>query len=456
MNSLRPLITVGFLAIVGLFLYMKINETEPVIPEAALEWNLSDDVEVGGMDGGGLAQFEPQIVDQSAAAPVPTTTAPAYGASPSFESAPPFNASTQSEPPPAFDPNAALPEFDEPAANQEVKSAQAEPQTETDTNATATPPLPPLPALPSAENRYDTVETNTQPSQTQASASQSAAQAPSEKLSSAPAETVDSKVAPDFATQSPVTPTESFPATGAAAENQASLFSTARLNVQAALDRGELSQALLLLSDWYGDPSLSESEAAEVQELLSQLAGSVIYSTEHRLESPYLVQAGEQLEDIAQKFNVPWQLLAKINGIADPEKLQPGQQLKVIRGPFTAKIDLSSQTLVLMLDRRYAGKFPLDFAPSTSVEAGYWVVDQKLLTPGDVGITGAASSTATEDKSILLKSSEPGVNQVAILRGTTPAAGSADTAGRVIQLKNADVHDVYDILSLGSQVIIRR
>lgn len=448
MNSLRPLITIGFLAIVGLFLYMKINETEPVIPEAALEWNLSENIEIGGMSGGGLAQFEPQIVDKSTTAP--TTTAPSFGSAPSFAAAPPYNASIKSEAPPAFNPNASLPELNASAAKGPSTTTQAQPKS--DSPITATPSMPPLPALPPAANNYGSASSADLSSVGITSQPPNSQQAAIKAESAAPSDTANTTLAPDFAAQSPITPTESFPPAGVPGANQTSLFSTARVNVQAALDRGELSQALLLLSDWYGDPSLSESEAAEVQELLSQLAGSVIYSTEHRLESPYLVQAGERLEDIAQKFDIPWQLLAKINGIADPGQLQPGQQLKVVKGPFTARIDLSNHTLVLMLDRRYAGRFPLDFAPSTSIEAGYWVVDQKLLTPGDVGISAAA----TEEKSILLKSSEPGVNQVTILRGATPSAGSAETAGRVIELQSADVQDVYDILSLGSQVIIRR
>ncbi|TWU30420.1 LysM peptidoglycan-binding domain-containing protein [Bythopirellula polymerisocia] len=449
MNSLRPLITIGFLAIVGLFLYMKINETEPVIPEAALEWNLSEDIEIGGMDGGGLAQFAPQIVDQNTTAPVASSAAPAFGAAPSFESAPPYDANSRSEAPPAFNPNAPLPEYDAPSVVE-----QAPPKTDTkSTTASATPPLPPLPALPPAANRYESgAQSSSTNLSTQPATSQPPQQATSGSKSLAPSKTAAATTAPDFTPEPPITPTDTFPPAGSTEASQASLFSTARLTVQAALDRGELSQALLMLSDWYGDPSLSESEAAEVQNLLSQLAGSVIYSTEHRLESPYLVQAGERLEDIAQKYEIPWQLLAKINGISDPNQLQPGQRLKVIRGPFTARIDLSNHSLVLMLDRRYAGKFQLDFAPTTSIEDGYWVVDQKLLTPGNVGPADAA----TEEKSILLKSSEPGVNQVTILRGASSTSNVSDSAGRVIQLKSADVQDVYDILSLGSQVIIRR
>ncbi len=238
---------------------------------------------------------------------------------------------------------------------------------------------------------------------------------------------------------------------------QPSLFSTTRLAVQAALDRGELSQALLLLSDWYGDPSLSPAETQEVDLLLSQLAGSVIYSTEHRLEPPYMVQAGEGLQEIAQRFNVPWQLLAKINGLSSPDGLQPGQQLKVVRGPFSALVDLSQRRLTLMLDRRYAGQFAIEVDPTTSVEEGHWSVNQKLITPGNVGQMGSAPTTPTDQKSIMMTNTSGGASQIAILRGANGSApGSTDPAGRVIRLKIQDVGDVYEILSLGSQVVIRR
>jgi LysM repeat protein len=170
-----------------------------------------------------------------------------------------------------------------------------------------------------------------------------------------------------------------------------------------------------------------------------------------------MVQAGEKLSDIAEKHSVPWQLLAKINGITNPDELQPGQQLKVIRGPFSARIDLSERKLVLMLDRRYAGQFAIDIEPTTSVEEGYWSVNQKLLTPGSVGMINPTASTLSEDRSILLTSTTGGNGQVTVLRGpgaSSPAA--TDPAGRVIQLRGTDVEDVYDILSLGSQVVIRR
>jgi LysM repeat protein len=472
------------LGIVGLFLYMKINETEPVVPADVAEWGDLD--KLGNVDIGGTGD----IANIDIGAPADTTdaepsspTAPPYGEiadsspAPSYDPAPAFTADMSTQAPPAFVPETSEPATESASQNiaadrysQAVPSESLTAVTETKPNDSKLPPLPALPAAAGAlagaainELSSDAPPAAKSTTTTSAAPTDSVTPSTAPVTSTAPAPDVTiptdiaTATAPTFPTADPVTPTESLEADRQTTAGQASLFSAARVAVQSALDRGELSQALLLLSDWYGDPSLSQNEATEVQGLLSQLAGSVIYSIEHRLEPPYMVQAGEKLEDIAQKHNVPWQLLAKINGITNPDSLQPGQQLKVVRGPFSARIDLSERKLVLMLDRRYAGQFAVDIEPTTSIEEGYWAVNQKLLTPGSIGMINPVASTSSEERSILLTSTAGGNGQVTILRGPGAASPAAtDPTGRVIQLRGSDVEDVYDILSLGSQVMIRR
>jgi LysM repeat protein len=397
------------------FLYLKINETEPQLPEGVEDWSTSAEIQfdMEGSDFTALPQFEAAPVEEAppefASAPENTISGnPASAFAPTPVDASPSYAAT---------PASGTTMFSQPVDTTEVQSL---------------PELPPLPALPSTETT---------------------AAAPTSPLGGAAPEINQAlpATAPVAAPQAAVTPT---PITSPTAQAQSSLFSATRLHVQAALDRGEFSQALLLLSDWYGDPSLSPSETQEINGLLSQLAGSVIYSTEHRLEPPYLVQAGERLETIAEKYEIPWQLLAKINGITSADQLTPGQELKVVRGPFSALIDLSQRTMTLMLDRRYAGKFALNFDPGVNVEEGHWEVNQKLLTPANASLTGAGG--ASEERSLTIASIEQGVSQVAILRGATSSNPVTEPAGRVLRMNSADAEDVFDILSLGSKVVIRR
>jgi len=391
---------ITLLAGVGIFLYLKINETPPVLP-----------AEVEGFELGAIEFGESPSAPSAApqfGATLPDTTLP--GATLPSDGAPAFNPLATTAPPALAPPPIAMPANEAPAFSQTVGE-----------KISGAPDLPPLPTLPLSVPQ-------------------------SEEM-------------PVVATTPPDVPTEQAPPTtppvAVASQDGSTLFSATRLAAEAALDRGELSQALLLLSDWYDDPSLSATELQEVNGLLRQLAGSVIYSTEHRLEPPYMVQAGEQLEEIAQKYQVPWQLLAKINGLSPADQLQPGQQLKVVRGPFSALIDLGRRKMTLMLDRRYAGQFSLEIDPSSTVEEGHWAVNQKLLTPGNVGAVGSAPGGATEEPSLMLSRPDGSTSQLAILRGSN-ATTSADPAGRVLRLSPQEVGDVYDILSLGSRVVIRR
>ena len=169
--------------------------------------------------------------------------------------------------------------------------------------------------------------------------------------------------------QNPTTPQATAPVEPA--------FAASWPEIQSALDQGKLPQAHELLSKWHGDPSLTPAEAEKVESLLGQLAGTVVYSTEHQLEPARVVKPGETLETIAKEYNVPWQLLAKINGIPAPDRLQPGQELKVVRGPFSAVIDLDRKQLTLMLGDRYAGTFQVTMPGGSAVNEGQWMVEGK-------------------------------------------------------------------------------
>ncbi|MEM6328841.1 MAG: LysM peptidoglycan-binding domain-containing protein [Planctomycetota bacterium] len=217
--------------------------------------------------------------------------------------------------------------------------------------------------------------------------------------------------------------------------DSAAAYATARPAIQAALDRDELPRAHLLLSQWYGDASLTAQERAEVSRLLSQLAGTVIYSAEHRLEPPHQVQPGETLESIGAKYNTPGRLIGKINGVASGVGVQPGQILKVVRGPFNAVVDASNSELYLTVGDRYAGRFPVRLDGSAAGMQGTWKVSAK--SAGGLSLTDAGGS------------GQPGPAIAGAGVGTTPAQGMISVAAR-------DMGDLIDILSEGSEVTIRK
>ena len=57
----------------------------------------------------------------------------------------------------------------------------------------------------------------------------------------------------------------------------------------------------------------------------------------------------------------------------------------------------------------------------------------------------------------MLTNTTKSAGQVVVLRGpASPTSATADPPGRVIRFGQQDVDDVYDILSVGSRVVIRR
>jgi LysM repeat protein len=448
-SSLRPLATIALLAAVGVFLYMKINETEPKLSPELEEWSTSE-LEVGG-------DFA-AAPDASAPSALPTDIG---GQAPPFSSAqlnPPVAAPGPDAP--AWTPGPAATTKPGTTASAPPVSADSSPVAR---SAEATPPMPEMPAMPggSTPNPTNTTTNSAPTPNTLGDAPAFGATAPLAAASAAAAAgAATNDPAPTDVTPTPETDVDTMASSTppTATTSSVASFPTARVAVESALGRGDLAQAHAMLSEWYGDPSLTPSESKEVNDLLAQLAGSVIYEgpPAHRLLPPHRVKDGETLESIAGSYNVPWQLLAKINGVDERAALTPGQELKVVPGPFSAVIDLSERTMTLKLDRRYAGKFPIETDPSLSVEEGSWRVDQKLLTPS-AGSLYSATAGAGEDRSLLLANLANPTGQAAVVRG--PGASdpiSPEPPGRVFRLKTGDVTDIYDILSVGSRVTIQR
>ena len=224
--------------------------------------------------------------------------------------------------------------------------------------------------------------------------------------------------------------------------------------IRAKLDEGKLAEAHLLLSPLYANPRLSPRQSQEINSLLSQLAGTVIYSQQHLLEPAYTVQPGDTLERIAAGYNIPPRLLSRINLIPDGEQPPPGKQLKVLRGPFSALVYLERYELVLMLGERYAGRIFIGIGGDHARLEGDYEVRAKTVNPAYRGrdIFIAADDPNNPLGELLIDLG----NQIG-LHGTNDPNGLGRYGGRgAIRLKNDDMEDLFRILSVGSHVAIRR
>ena len=213
-----------------------------------------------------------------------------------------------------------------------------------------------------------------------------------------------------------------------------STYSDAMVYAQELIRQNQLAEALEMLSRFYDKPELSSAEHRQLNTLLDQLAGTVVYSRDYFIEGrPYIVRGGERLEDIARDHKVSWQLLAKINGIDDPARLEQGQKLKVVEGPFEAIISLGRGQLTLMVQNRYAGRFPIDV--------------RGTAPPGP---THVRTKNSSGDRFLELD------NRVRICGPQHVGIATGGTNGCTAVLSQQDIEDLFDILQESCDVLIRR
>lgn len=495
MNSLRPLVTITILVVIGAFLYVKLNEGPGRnTPPTSEPWQLQPPTDVPPLNTGGATASTatemappwpgtaatPQTSQNTViAATEPTTqvaTAPTVPALPDLPPTPSLTPADTSPVATAITP-AQLPDHIPTAKYPDQLAATGATSPAQDATATTTTPSEKASADASAPAAptVTTAEIPTTPESANAAAAAAmstsslplaaqpnplrerpaaepvvdryAAVTPTSPQSSAPDTSLAAATPPN--TPAPVAPVTPI---GASAPPAPETFATSWPVIQAALQRGELARAHELLSRWYGDPSLTPTDAERVQTLLSQLAGTVVYSTEHQLEPAYLVKPGDTLETIAAQYHVPWQLLAKINGIPSADAVRPGQELKVVRGPFSAIVDLDRKELVLMLDKRYAGKFAIAPPRDRQLGEGEWVVTgvSDLFQLGQrqrwIVLGRQDSASAPGQSSMVLTSVSP--EQL--------RQQGVDFQEPLVGLSQTDAEDVADILSIGSRVIVRR
>jgi hypothetical protein len=237
-------------------------------------------------------------------------------------------------------------------------------------------------------------------------------------------------------------------------------------NIQKTLDAGKLAEAHQALSKFYDHPELPPDMAKRITAMLDQLAGTVIYSRQHHLEAAYMTQPGDTLGRLAERYSVPWQLLARINGLMPPgagnadvavedQPLRTGIMLKVVRGPFNAVIHLDRRELTLMLRDCYAGRFPIGIGRDQPKLEGEYTVRDKTLRPTYYGLDGV--TVGSNDPKNPLGSAWIGLTDRIGIHGTSdPQAIGRDDNRGTICASERDVQDLYGILSVGSRVTILR
>jgi len=125
-----------------------------------------------------------------------------------------------------------------------------------------------------------------------------------------------------------------------------------------------------------------------IKEHLSELADKWLFSRtiypQDRLCGTYKVKTGDQLRTIGEQYRVPHEILMDINKLPRAQALRAGEPIKVINGPFHAKIYRSTFTMDLYLQNTFVRSFTVGLGqPGMETPTGLWCVKEggKLERP---------------------------------------------------------------------------
>ena len=229
-------------------------------------------------------------------------------------------------------------------------------------------------------------------------------------------------------------------------------------SAQANLTAGDLEGASTVLTRLYRQ-TLSSQDRDRVVTILDQLAGTAIYSSEHFLLPAHVVAANETLDTVAQSYGIPTQFLARSNGLTPTATLAAGQQLKVVKGPFHAELNLARREMTIFLGPHYAGRFNVAIGRDFPQGVSSFAVTEKTGSRAYQDLrTGQSIAAGDPGNPIgaywLGLQPQPAVNAVNLgIHSVGDRVTASDSRG-CISVSQAAAADLQAILSVGSQIMV--
>jgi lipoprotein-anchoring transpeptidase ErfK/SrfK len=222
---------------------------------------------------------------------------------------------------------------------------------------------------------------------------------------------------------------------------------------------GRKWEARNLLSFAY-DRTSDEKTRKSYTAKMDELNATLVYSPAGSKDSViYQVQPGDILSKLAAKYNCPYRLMMKINGIKDPRKLRVGQRLKILSGPdgspmkMSIFIDKSEFRLTVYLNGHYLKEYAVGIGQHDFTPAGEFTVGERIKDPSYQGKPHGHPENILGDYWVTLESEKyPGLG----MHGTTEpdSIGTKSSLG-CIRMLNKDIGELYGLIPKGAKVTIR-
>ncbi len=200
-------------------------------------------------------------------------------------------------------------------------------------------------------------------------------------------------------------------------------------------------------------PEYEKAEA--IQEKLGALNIAIITSTAMTPQTVvYSVVPGDSLGRLAKRFNTTKELIKKSNGLKS-DVIRVGQKLRIWNTPFQVFVDKSQNILVLRMGEDLVKTYSVSTGANNITPTGSYKIATKLVDP--VWFKPGSAPVPPESPENVLGTRWMGFDTDPHygIHGTIEEdkIGMQVTAG-CVRLRNSDVEELFDILPMGTPVVI--
>jgi hypothetical protein len=172
----------------------------------------------------------------------------------------------------------------------------------------------------------------------------------------------------------------------------------------------------------------------------------------------HAVQPGETLGKIGKAYGQSWQMVQRVNGMTH-DRINVGQQLKILDGEVSALVVLSEFRLTMLIDGVYAREYPIGIGTDDKTPPGEFVVDTMLVKPRWYKPGGGVVEYGEEGHLLGERwigfADQPGAAGLGIHGTNDESTIGTKCSNGCLRMRRDDVIELYDFMRRGSVVVVR-
>ena len=197
----------------------------------------------------------------------------------------------------------------------------------------------------------------------------------------------------------------------------------------------------------------------EIKGLLDKLNEELVFSSAPSPDAAiYTVQPGDVLVNIAKQFGTNYELIMRINRKSNT-RINVGERLKILTGKTRVLVSKKDFTLTLLLNDHYVKQYRIGVGKDNKTPEDIFGVKNKIKEPTWFSPQGGVYPYGHEENILGTRwigfKDKPDLYGFGIHGTTQPESIGTASSNGCVRMINNDVEELYDFITLDTEIIIQ-